>query len=154
MAGSLHAANAEVTYSYTLEISHRVLGLEARDVLRLSCAADDFEIRAFLQPELIPANVVTVLMSRQYVGELAIVQLFKLKDDVCRFLLFSNVDSDELISLRLSQDVANVVGVELVEVEVGKERVLVLLSSGYLARFSDEIVGWRLACLQSSAKES
>ena len=128
-----------------MQISHRVLRLEARNVLRFSCAADNFEIWTFLQPELVPADVVAVLVGRQYVSKFAIVHLFKLKDDVRRFLLFSNVDSDKLICLRLSQDVANVVGVELVEVEVGKERVLVLLSSGYLARFSDEIVSWRPA---------
>ena len=68
--------------------------------------------------------------------------------DLRRLLRLANIYCDELTGRRLSEDIANIVFVELVEMQVGKQGVLILRGCCNSGRFSDEVVILRGATQQ------
>ena len=60
--------------------------------------------------------------------------------DLRRLLRLSNIYCDKLSGRRFSEDIPDIVFVELVEVQVGKQGVLVLRGRCNSGRFPDEVV--------------
>ena len=64
--------------------------------------------------------MVPVLVSRQYVFQLRIVFLFQTSDHFTALLNIAHIDSYECVGLWLTNDIANVVLIERVQVQVGQ----------------------------------